>query len=145
VVEARPDRSPVPAWIALGSNLGPREAIFERAIALLESEPRVRVVARSRWRVTPPMGPDQPAFLNGVVQVETTLPPEVLLALLHAVERACGRVRRGGRWGPRVLDLDLIRYGDGRIARPGLVLPHPGWRRPFVRGPLEEVGGVPQG
>lgn len=131
------------AWIALGGNLGPREVIFERAIALLETDPRVRVTARSAWRETPPMGPAQPAFLNGVVRVETTLPPEVLLAWLHAVERACGRLRRGAPWGPRILDMDLVRYGDRRLRRPGLILPHPGLHRPFVREPLAEVGGLP--
>ena len=132
----------VTAFVALGSNLGPRGAIFERALILLEREPRLRVVARSRWHETRPNGPRQPRFLNGVLRVETSLAPEVMLAWLHAIERACGRLHRGGRWGPRVLDLDLIGYGSRRIFRPRLRLPHPGWRRSFVRAPLEEVGGV---
>ncbi len=131
------------AFIALGSNLGPRSAVFDRAIELLESEPRLRVVARSSWYETEPFGQVQPWYLNGVVRVETGLSPLVLLSWLHAVERACGRIRNGVRWGPRVLDLDLITYGKTRIHTPTIVLPHPGWRRPFVRVPLAEVGGVP--
>lgn len=132
----------VTAFVALGSNIGPRREIFGRAIELLESEPRVWVVARSGWHETRPNGPVQPAYLNGAVRVETSLLPEVLLAWLHRIERACGRARGGGRWGPRIVDLDLISYGARRIVRPGLRLPHPGWRRSFVRVPLEEVGGV---
>lgn len=130
------------AFVALGSNLGPGGAIFERALALLEREPRLRVVACSKWHETRPSGPVQPGYLNGAARMETSLLPEVLLAWLHAVERRCGRVRAGGRWGPRIVDLDLISYGSRRIFRPGLRLPHPGWRRSFVRLPLEEVGGL---
>ena len=129
------------AFVALGSNLGPRATIFERAISLIDGEPRVWVVARSDWLETAPLGPRQPSYLNGVVRIETTLAPEVLLALLHAVESLLGRRRSKLRWGPRVIDLDLIAYGRRSIMRPGLVLPHPGRGRSFVRIPLQQVGG----
>lgn len=131
------------AFVAIGGNLGPREAIFRQALRLIEKEPRVKVVECSRWHETRAHGSGQPSYLNGVIKLETCLSPEVLLAWLHTVERACGRVRRGGRWSPRVLDLDLVSYGSRRINRAGLRLPHPGWRRSFVREPLAEIGGVP--
>ncbi len=131
------------AYVALGSNLGPRRRIFDRALELMETEPRLRIVARSRWHETKPHGAAQPYYLNGAVRVETALRPEVLLAWLHAVERVLGRARGGGRWAPRVLDLDLIDYGARRIHRPRLCLPHPGRHRSFVHVPLAEVGGKP--
>jgi 2-amino-4-hydroxy-6-hydroxymethyldihydropteridine diphosphokinase len=103
----------------------------------------VTVVARSRWYRSAPYGyVHQPKFLNGVVMVETALAPVPLLETCHEIERAAGR-RRGVRWGPRSLDLDLIAYDRVCIAPRGrapLSLPHPGLRsRPFVLVPLREI------
>ena len=86
------------------------------------------------------MGPqDQPDFVNAVAGLETTLAADELLAALHAVERRAGR-RRVVRWGPRVLDLDLLTYGEQQIDLPGLRVPHPGIRhRNFVLLPLLSV------
>ncbi len=124
------------AYLALGTNLGPRRAILARALALLEADPRVTVAAVSPFEETAPLGPTQPPFLNAVARLQTTLPPEVLLALCHRVERILGRVRSRRRWGPRTLDLDLLAYDDRVIRRAGLTVPHPGVTRPFVAGPL---------
>ncbi len=129
---------PTIALVGLGSNLGPGPALFERALAHLSREPGCRVVARSRWHRTEPMGPAQPPYWNGVVRLETRLRPEVLLALLHAIERDCGRVRSRRRWAARTLDLDLLDYGGLSIRAPRLHLPH-GLDRPFLRLPLAEV------
>lgn len=124
------------AYLALGSNLGPRRAILEAALGRLGADPKVEVAAVSPFVTTAPMGPVQPAFVNAVARLETTLSPEALLALCHEIERALGRVRSRRRWGPRTLDLDLLAYDDRVIRRPGLVLPHPGVRRDFVALPL---------
>jgi 2-amino-4-hydroxy-6-hydroxymethyldihydropteridine diphosphokinase len=86
------------------------------------------------------MGPPQPRYLNAVLEVETGLGPEGLLALLLAVERAAGRRRGPVRWAARRLDLDLLLHGERVLLRPGLVLPHPGIAgRRFVLEPLAEL------
>ncbi len=127
--------------IGLGSNLGDRRQILDRAVERLQSEPQIRVVARSRWLEAPPVGgpAGQGAFLNGAALLETSLSPEALLSILLAVETELGR-HRGERWGPRTLDLDLLLYGQCVLAMPGLVLPHPrmAWRR-FVLTPAAEI------
>lgn len=127
------------AYVALGSNLGPRREILRRAVSLLEADPAVRVTGRSRLVDSPPMGPDQPGFVNGVVRLETDLSPEALLGLLQRVERLLGRRPHGRRWGPRIVDLDLLLYGTRQIRTRRLTVPHPGLARPFVAGPLAEL------
>ena len=135
--------APVLATIALGSNLGPRELALERAVEGLARLPHTRLVARSRWHETEPVGgpAGQPRFLNGVVRVETGLGPRALLEALQALERAAGRERAGEvRHGPRTLDLDLVFYGRLQLAEPGLELPHPrAEERLFVLEPLAEI------
>jgi len=97
------------------------------------------VEAASRlWR-TPPMGPPQPDFLNAVLRLRVTLAPALVLAVLHTLEAAAGRVR-GARWGPRTLDLDLLLYEDRILRGPGPIVPHPRLaERAFVLGPLCEL------
>ena len=131
--------------VALGSNLegpwgSPRETIL-RALAELDRGP-IRLRAASRLYATSPFGrANQPDFVNAAAEIETRLPPEALLQRLHAIERAAGR-RRTIRWGPRVLDLDLLDY-HGLIRAScgrGLALPHPGiGDRLFVLEPLAAV------
>jgi 2-amino-4-hydroxy-6-hydroxymethyldihydropteridine diphosphokinase len=131
----------VRAYVGLGANLGEREATIRRAVELLSAEPGIDVVAVSALRETEPWGPvEQPRYLNGVVELETDLPPHELLAVLLRVERALGRVRPGERFGPRTIDLDLLVYGDVVRNEPGLTLPHPRLQeRHFVLGPLAEL------
>jgi 2-amino-4-hydroxy-6-hydroxymethyldihydropteridine diphosphokinase len=130
----------VPAYIAIGSNLNDpgRQvlAAFER-IALL---PQTRLEARSRLYRTRPMGPqDQPDFVNAAAAVLTRLTPRILLDSLLAAERAMGRDRRE-RWGPRVIDLDLIWFVGEPVNEPGLQVPHPGVSdRNFVLYPLADI------
>jgi 2-amino-4-hydroxy-6-hydroxymethyldihydropteridine diphosphokinase len=128
------------AYVGLGSNLGPREETIRRAVQLLERAPGVVVVAVSELRETDPVGlVDQPRFLNGAVALETTLAARELLDLLLDVERELGRVRTE-RWGPRVIDLDLLLYGDETLDAPGLRVPHPRLHeRPFALEPLAEL------
>jgi 2-amino-4-hydroxy-6-hydroxymethyldihydropteridine diphosphokinase len=130
------------AFVALGSNLGDREAAIRGALAELDSEPGVEVAAVSTLVDTDPVGfLDQPRFLNGVAAVETELSAQDLLAVLLDVERRFGRVRDGvPSQGPRTLDLDLVLYGDAEIDEPGLTVPHPRLHeRAFVLDPLAEI------
>ncbi|HLP08762.1 MAG TPA: 2-amino-4-hydroxy-6-hydroxymethyldihydropteridine diphosphokinase [Opitutaceae bacterium] len=128
------------AYIALGSNLGERAAHLRGALAALQRDGEVRVVAQSAVYETAPVGgPAQPDYLNMVVAVETELGADPLLERCLAVEAEHGRVRRE-RWGPRTLDLDLLCYGEIARATERLTLPHPRMaERAFVLVPLAEV------
>ena len=113
------------AYIALGSNEGDRAAHLAAARAALAALPHSRVLAVSSVEETEPLGPvAQGAYLNQMVAVETALPPRALLAALHDIERAAGRVRTV-RWGPRPLDLDIVLFERQRVSEPDLVVPHP--------------------
>jgi 2-amino-4-hydroxy-6-hydroxymethyldihydropteridine diphosphokinase len=130
------------AFVALGSNLGDREATIRAAVDALAAEPAVEVVAVSTLVDTAPVGVvDQPRFLNGVAALDTELGARDLLDVLLAVEQRFGRRREGvPPQGPRTLDLDLLLYGDEEIDEPGLRVPHPRLHeREFVLGPLAEV------
>jgi 2-amino-4-hydroxy-6-hydroxymethyldihydropteridine diphosphokinase len=130
----------VRAYVGLGANLGDRESTIRRAVTLLGEEPGVGVVSVSTLRETAPWGPvEQPAFLNGVVELETDLGPRALLDVLLDIERRLGRVR-AERWGPRTIDLDLLLHGDDVIDEAGLTLPHPHLHeRRFALEPLAEL------
>ena len=130
------------ALIALGGNVGDVRSAFEQAIAMLCDGAAVRLKARSSDYRTPPWGvADQPAFVNAVIAVATSLPPHDLLARLQACERALGRERVSERrWGPRAIDLDLLAYDDLVLRDPDLTLPHPRlFERAFVLVPLAEI------
>jgi 2-amino-4-hydroxy-6-hydroxymethyldihydropteridine diphosphokinase len=130
------------AYVALGANLGDREATIRAALADLAATEGIQLVAVSSLIETDPVGYlDQPRFLNGAAALETTLPADELLALLLAVERRFGREREGvPEQGPRTLDLDLLLYGTEQIDRPGLRIPHPRLHeRRFVLEPLAEL------
>lgn len=130
------------AYIALGSNLGDRDATIRAAVDALAAEPRIEVVAVSALIDTEPVGySDQPRFLNGAAAVDTDLSARELLAILLDVEQRFGRDRDGAvPLGPRTLDLDLLLYGDEELDEPGLTVPHPRMHeRGFVLGPLAEL------
>jgi 2-amino-4-hydroxy-6-hydroxymethyldihydropteridine diphosphokinase len=129
------------AYVGFGANLGDREGTIRQAIARLDADPAIDVVAVSRLRETDPVGVlDQPKFLNGACALETELPPRGLLESLLRVETGLGRVRDGQRYGPRTIDLDLLLYGDAEIDEPGLTVPHPRLaERRFVLEPLLEL------
>lgn len=131
----------VVAYIGLGANLGDPVAQLKSARQALRRQPGIRELACSRLYRSAPMGPsDQPDYINAVMAVETTLAPLPLLKVLQAVEAECGRVRSGERWGPRTLDLDLLLYGQQRIRKEELRVPHPGIaEREFVLQPLFEI------
>jgi 2-amino-4-hydroxy-6-hydroxymethyldihydropteridine diphosphokinase len=129
------------AYVGLGANLGPREATLLRAVDLLSAEPGIEVLELSTFRETEPVGVvDQPSFVNGALALETGLSPRELLDALLRVERELGRVRDGERWGPRMIDLDLLVYGDEVVDEPGLSVPHPRLHeRRFALEPLAEI------
>jgi 2-amino-4-hydroxy-6-hydroxymethyldihydropteridine diphosphokinase len=130
------------SFVGLGSNLGDPQRQIGRALELLAAEDGLEVVAVSTLRETDPVGyADQPRFLNGVAQLNTSLSARELLERLLGIERRLGRVRgEGPRFGPRTIDLDLLLYGDEVVAEPGLVVPHARLHeRRFALEPLAEL------
>ncbi len=127
------------AYVALGSNLGDKEANLQKAVQLLV-EHGVEVVKTSDFLCTEPYGvTDQPQFLNAVCCVRTDLEPEELLHLLLAIEQEMGRVRLR-HWGERNIDLDLLLYENQILTTDDLKLPHPDMQnRDFVLLPLAEI------
>lgn len=134
-------------FVALGANLpsaehGSPRATLEAALSLLADEGIAILRRSSWWQSGPQPTSEQPDFINGMIEIETALSPADLLAALHRVESACGRVRQQ-RWEARVLDLDLIDYRGQRQAGgqgSDLVLPHPRLAdRLFVLLPLQEI------
>jgi len=115
------------AVIALGANLEDPETAVELAISLLELS--TDLISRSKLYLTKPVGGrPQPDYINAIAIIESELPAHDLLDLLHGIEKSMGRVR-DERWGPRVIDLDLITYGDLESEDESLILPHPrGWK-----------------
>ncbi|MHC5082432.1 MAG: 2-amino-4-hydroxy-6-hydroxymethyldihydropteridine diphosphokinase [Planctomycetota bacterium] len=113
------------AYIGLGTNLGELKDNLVTAIAALKGFAQIDSVTPGSFYETSPLGPaDQPAFLNAVAKVQTTLNPRQLLTLAHQIENDMGR-QRGIHWGPRTIDLDLLLYGDQVIDEPDFQVPHP--------------------
>ena len=134
--------APVVAYVALGGNLGDRSAALNAAVEHIGRLDGVTVTKRSSWIETEPVGPSgQPRYLNGCVEIETTLPARELLAGLHEIEAALGRDRRNEpRWGPRTCDLDILLMGELTVASPELTIPHPRLHeRAFALRPLAEI------
>lgn len=128
-------------YIALGSNQAMPLQQVKTALEALDHLPRTRLVACSPFYRTKPLGPqDQPDFLNAVVALDTSLPPEQLLDHTQAIERNQGRVRKEQRWGPRTLDLDIMLYGSQVITTDRLIVPHYGLKeREFMLYPLSDI------
>ena len=129
----------VEAFIGLGANLGDARAVVKRSLAALDGLPHTRLMARSSLYRSAPVDAGGPDYVNAVAQITTTLAPEALLTELQRLEQAEGR-ERPYRNAPRTLDLDLLLYGDVRIATPTLTVPHPRMAaRAFVLLPLAEI------
>lgn len=133
-------RAPYDALIGIGTNLGDKIANIDTALRLLSDDGSVRVVARSRLYQSPPWGVlDQDWFVNIAAAVTTDLEPHELLARCLAVEDAMGRVRRQ-KWGPRLVDVDVLTYRGQTIDTPDLKVPHPYIeQRSFVVLPLLDI------
>lgn len=128
-------------FIGLGSNLGDRNRNLNQAIDQIRLIPQTKLITVSRFHETDPVGgPPQGKFLNGAAMLETALPPQDLLNAILAIETQLGRPASREKWGPRVIDLDLLSYGDQILHLPGLEIPHPRMKeRPFVLIPLAEI------
>jgi len=131
------------AYLGLGSNLGERLENLRRAVALL-GERGLSVLRSSRVYESDPVGgPPQPDYLNAVIEAETDGSARELLDACLGAEREMGR-ERGERWGPRVIDIDVLTFGDEHIDEPGLEVPHPRMHeRAFVLVPLLELDADP--
>ena len=131
----------LPAYVGLGSNLQGPAGQIENAFDMLAALPQTRLIARSSlYRSAPFGGVEQPDFVNAAAALLTRLTAKQLLAELQQIETWRGRERGDIRWGPRVLDLDLLVYGNEIIQDTDLVVPHPGIaERNFVLLPLWEV------
>ena len=128
-----------PVFLGLGSNLGDREGAIEAALLQLAQRGFSTRLRSSNWLTEPVGGPPQGWFVNAVAGGETALAPRELLAACLETERLLGRVR-GERNGPRTIDVDVLLYGEQKIAEPGLVVPHPRLaERRFVLAPLAEI------
>lgn len=132
------------AWVGLGANLGRPQQMVKRALAALDDLPASARVQTSSLYASPPMGPpDQPDYINAVAALDTALAPNALLEELLDLEAQLGRRRdpqAGERWGPRIIDLDLLCYGAQSCQGSGLTLPHPGIpERAFVLVPWAEI------
>lgn len=136
----QPNHLQATVLLSLGSNLGVREAHLNAALVLLEEQPGIQVIRRSRFYETAPVGVlEQPAFLNIAAEIETDLSPLELLNVAQDVERLVGRIP-SFRWGPRVIDIDVILWGNEVIRDARLTVPHPAFRsRAFVLRPLAEI------
>ncbi|TKA88644.1 2-amino-4-hydroxy-6-hydroxymethyldihydropteridine diphosphokinase [Guyparkeria sp. SB14A] len=128
------------ATIGLGANLGDPVDQIERAVEAIDSLPLCQVRAVSGLYANPPIGPqDQPDYVNAVAEIETALAPEALLRALKGLESAAGRSYTR-HWGERMLDLDILAFGDRRIDTAELTVPHPEIaRRHFVLAPWLEI------
>jgi 2-amino-4-hydroxy-6-hydroxymethyldihydropteridine diphosphokinase len=133
-------RDSLKVYLGIGSNLGERRKNIEEAISLLMESDSIRVKKISSLIETEPEGVrEQPFFLNGVVEIETELSPSLLLKCLKSIEKELGR-KDTKRWGPRIIDLDILLYGDLIIADDNLKIPHPLLtERNFVLTPLREI------
>lgn len=129
------------AYIGVGSNLGDRVNNIETALAYLTAEKKFRVVSVSSFYETDPVGgPWQGMFLNGAIGVETDLTAQELLSVIKSIEKQMGRTENKVRWGPRIIDLDLLFLGDDVVQTKHLCVPHPLLhKREFVLKPLADI------
>jgi 2-amino-4-hydroxy-6-hydroxymethyldihydropteridine diphosphokinase len=127
-------------YLGLGSNMGDKEQNLARAIALIAQSEKINVTRQSSLYITAPWGKtDQDAFLNQVIEIETELMPVALLHVLQEIEIKLGRLRNE-KWGPRMIDLDILLYGEEIIDLQELKIPHPYlYARLFVLIPLQEI------
>lgn len=128
------------AFLGLGANLGNRFDTLQAAVQCLAGHPEIQLIQQSRFCETPPEdGSNQPKYLNGVVEITTTLLPETLLWVTQEIESRLGRASKGDN-ASRVIDIDILFYNDAQIQNEKLTIPHPRLQnRIFVLGPLMEL------
>jgi 2-amino-4-hydroxy-6-hydroxymethyldihydropteridine diphosphokinase len=128
------------SYLSLGSNLGNKITNLKRAVTSINKHPQIKLLAQSSVYETKPVGyQKQPDFLNLVIKVETTLSPQQLWQVVETIEKKIGR-KPTVRWGPRLIDIDILLYNDLILTQPDLEIPHPELeKRAFVLIPLQEI------
>lgn len=134
------DRPKTEVFISLGGNIGDPSITIEDALSNLSARRGIVVTTRSPFYLTPPWGKtDQAEFINACATLRTTLTPQQLLKTCLDVETSMGR-KRSDRWGPRIIDIDILTYGDEAVSEENLVIPHPYIaERAFVLVPLRDI------
>ncbi|MCB4792042.1 MAG: 2-amino-4-hydroxy-6-hydroxymethyldihydropteridine diphosphokinase [Elusimicrobia bacterium] len=128
------------AYIGLGSNIGNRYRNIKKACESISVNPSCKIEKISSFYETFPVGPSQRDYINAVIKIKTKLSPVLLLEQLKIIERSLGRKKQKKKWLPRVIDLDLLFYGNRLIVKKGLCVPHPEIpKRRFVLEPLVEI------
>lgn len=128
------------AFLGVGSNIGDRAENIKIAIGILKKTSGIKVKKVSKiYQTNPKGGPPQKRFLNGAIKIDTTLTPVKLLKKLKQIEKDLGR-KKTIRFGPRIIDLDILLYADKKVNRKDLIIPHPRMhKRQFVLKPLKEI------
>jgi 2-amino-4-hydroxy-6-hydroxymethyldihydropteridine diphosphokinase len=128
------------AYLGLGSNLGDRRKNLDSALRMLDEDGHIRVLSVSKYYETAPVGgPPQGKFINAAAKIETAYSPRELLATVLAIEKGLGR-KRTVKNVPRVIDIDILLFGDLKIEEDGLTIPHPRmFQREFVMMPLHDI------
>jgi 2-amino-4-hydroxy-6-hydroxymethyldihydropteridine diphosphokinase len=131
---------PHQVYIGIGSNLGNKKENYLEALARIAKIPKTRITRESSLYESEPLGDSKEWFVNGVIQIETDLGPEMLLKKFKNIERAMGRKKVRKRWGARIIDLDILLYDAGIVEKKSLTIPHPEMHnRKFVIIPLSEI------
>lgn len=130
----------IKSYLGIGSNLGRRQINIKKAIKKIKELPNTKVTKISKFVETDPVGgPKQRKFLNGALEIKTSLKPQDLLKAIKKIEKDLGRVKTVKN-GPRVIDLDILLYNKKNIHEKKLIIPHPRmWQRDFVLRPLKEI------
>jgi len=131
---------PHQVYIGIGSNLGNKKENYLEALARIAKIPKTRITRESSLYESEPLGDSKEWYVNGVIQIETELGPEMLLKKCKNIERAMGRKKVRKRWGARIIDLDILLYDTRLVEKRNLKIPHPEMQhRKFVIIPLSEI------
>jgi 2-amino-4-hydroxy-6-hydroxymethyldihydropteridine diphosphokinase len=132
---------PHQVYIGIGSSLGKKKENYLEALDRLAKIPKTRIIKESSLYESEPVGDSKEWYVNGVVEIETELKPDLLLQKFKNIERAMGRKKVRKRWGARIIDLDILLYDNLNVDKQNLKIPHPEMhRRKFVLVPLSEIG-----
>jgi len=128
------------AYIGIGSNLGKKKENYLEALDRIAKIPGTKIIKESSLYESEPLGESREWYVNGVIQIETELRPDLLLQKCKNIERAMGRKKVRKRWGARIIDLDIILYNNLKLEKGSLKVPHPEMhKRKFVLIPLSEI------
>ncbi len=131
---------PHQVYIGIGSNLGKKKENYLEALARIAKVPETRIIKESSFYESEPLGESKEWYVNGAIEIETELKPDLLLKKLKNIERAMGRKKVRKRWGARIIDLDILLYDTLVLEKRNLKIPHPEMhKRKFVLIPLSEI------